>query len=333
MHQAVPPSSLDTRPARAVRVASIGGGTGLPNLLCGIRQHHPRVDVTAIVTTFDDGGSSGILRRQLGLPGVGDIRRCLIALADKAEGSRARAIAEVMGHRFPSDAGMDGHSLGNLVLAGLTRRHGSLSAATHAISDMLQITGSVIPVANEPGVLRALLHDGTWVESESAIDVRACDESSIRRVELSRPVAANAEALRALTDADVITLGPGDLYTSVIANLLPDGIPGAINRSGATVVYIGNILNKPAEAANFRASDYLRAVNGYLHSSRVDVALFNRPTASGPDAALAVDIDADANDLVAAMHVGDYRSDNDPARHDPHKLAAALMSVIESRAS
>ena len=310
------------------RIGAIGGGTGLPNLLTGLARRQSQDDshISAIVTTFDDGGSTGMLRKRYGIPALGDIRRCLTALA--APSDESDAMLEIMNHRFDAQSGIPGHNLGNLILAALMRKHGDLNAAVKIAATILNSQGEIIPVSTEPANLRAELGDGTWIESETAIDTRATVESPIKRISLNHPVPANPDAITAINHADLMTLGPGDLYTSVIPNLLPDGIASAIRNSTARVIYVCNLRNKPAETARFTASDYLRTVNSYIGAQRVDAVLINDATGTRDTDPSAVQPDADLYNLVSEVVTADLAAADNSAQHNPDLLAEQVIRLL-----
>ena len=312
------------------RVVAIGGGTGLPRLASGLRELAPHtVDIAAIVTTFDDGGSSGILRAELGIPALGDLRRCLMALAEPDEVTTALRAA--MGHRFDANSSLSGHSLGNLVITGLLSRNGGeLRAAVADAAQLLQIRGSVIPVATEPGHLRAQLEDGTWIESETEIDNRTMVDSPISQLALREPITPNPDAVTAVQAAELITIGPGDLYTSILPNLLPDGMARAVRESDATVVYVCNISNKPAETNGYTVSDYIRTVNRYIGSHRIDVAIYHAEAGMYAEQGQSATPDLnDAATLVSRLFIGNYADPEAPHLHEPKELAATVLQILE----
>ena len=320
MHSQTSAAQRDNPPL----LVAIGGGTGLPNLLSGLsRQQSAHMQLSAIVTTFDDGGSSGMLRTKYDIPALGDIRRCLLALAQPSPASDAFAVA--MDHRFDSSDGILGHSLGNLMLAAWVVDGGGLGVAIDNASTILNCSGRVVPVAIEPAHLHAEMTDGSWIESETDIDKRVATEPRIKRVALDREVPANPEAINAINNADVIVLGPGDLYTSIVPNLLPSGIATAIRASRARIIYICNIRNKPAETSNFNASDYVRTVNAYIGARRIDTAIVHDPAHDISDDA--VRIDDGLADTVGEVVVSQLADATNPNQHDPDALASEVMRL------
>ncbi|MFI5278561.1 MAG: uridine diphosphate-N-acetylglucosamine-binding protein YvcK [Ktedonobacterales bacterium] len=270
---------------RGKNVVTIGGGTGPFALLSTLKRHE--CNVTAVVTMSDSGGSSRRLMDELGALPVGDLRQALVALSRKGPLWR-----DVFTHRFgengarngggrPSNGssshdqpGISGHSLGNLIIAALTELNkGNL---LHAIEDaqvLLDTAGKVAPVTLARATLCAELEDGSTIEGETLIDTRGAKStgplSPITRIYLKQPAAPCDEALRAIRNADVIVIGPGDLYTSILPNFVVDGIADAVRASDAQKVYICNLMTKRGETDGFHASDFVRTVSDYL-GGRVD---------------------------------------------------------------
>src|SRR5262249_46222536 len=243
-----------------LRIVAIGGGTGLSSLLQGLKhyaQGAPVVDITAIVTVSDDGGSSGRLRREFEVLPPGDIRNCMVALSEDEA-----LLSRLFQYRFQNGHGLKGHSFGNLFLTAMTRITGDFHEAVKVSSEVLRIAGSIYPATGADIVLEAILEDGHRVTGETAITK---SRSNISRI-LLRPEKCLPlpEAIEALAAADLITLGPGSLFTSVIPNLLVEGIADAIRRSPAVKAYFVNLMWQPGETMNYSASDHLQAI--YNHS-------------------------------------------------------------------
>lgn len=318
-----------------VRVVTIGGGTGSSVLLRGLKRYADRIDITAIVTTFDDGGSSGRLRDEFGVPALGDLRRCIAALLPPdAEDSAVEGMLE---HRFSSGGLMDGHSLGNLMLLGGMQRSGSLSDAIDSIGSSLRIAGRVVPVSDEPSHLCAELGDGTLIQGESAVGDHNEDLFDASRIYLDPPVSANPDALAAIRSADVVVLGPGDLFASVIPNLLPDGVIEAISQTSCRILQVCNIAMKAGEAGTYAASDFVKSVNRYLKKGdkRIDAILVNKPELGTTQGIRPVECDDEVRVLVDNVLSQRVSDETASRRHDSNKLAAAVMeyvdAVIESR--
>jgi uncharacterized cofD-like protein len=318
-----------------LRVVAAGGGTGLPRVLAGLAagvdpEEDRPVEVTAIVTTADDGGSSGALRRAYGLPAAGDVRNCLVALS-----AGANPLAAVFQHRFEGADGLAGHAVGNLVLAALAQRLGDFGRAVAAAGALLGARGRVLPASDRPVHLVARLEDGRLVRGETSI---ARAGGRIEEVRLARPADAPREAIEAVLSADVVVLGPGSLYSSVLASLVARGMPEALRATAATRVLVVNLLTQPGETDGYSASDHLRAVKRHL-GDVVDVALVHRGPLPGPIAAThaaegagPVEVDrAELEALGAVPVLLDLLAPGDLARHDPHKLARALLAIARAR--
>jgi uncharacterized cofD-like protein len=312
-------------------IVVIGGGSGSSTLLSGLKQHP--VNLTAIVTTFDSGGSSGILRAEFGYPPFGDLRQCLVALSDSAAAKSLRNASEF---RFRSDSSLKGHSLGNLLLAALTSVHQNVEAAITEMSCMLDIKGDVIPVSLHSADLCAELEDDSILRGESNIDLREEDLPRIKGVFLDPIVEANPRALKAIAQADAIILGPGDLYTSIVPNLLVRSVSAAIARSSARKIYVCNLMTKYGETGGFKASDFAREIVHYLGGHRLDSVLINNKHIPSQVRAkyaseAAVPVENDESDMSTYAHtvISMPLSINEPkVRHDPEKLAEAVLSAM-----
>ncbi len=262
-----------------LRIVSIGGGTGLSTLLSGLKKHargaqelpepgSPVVDITAIVTVSDDGGSSGRLRRDLDILPPGDIRNCMAALSEDEP-----LLCELFQYRFKTGRGLKGHSFGNLFLAAMNEITGDFSQAVKLSSEILAIRGRIFPATSAKVTLEAVLSDGVVVRGESRIS------KSRRPIELIRLRPENceplSETLEAISKADLITFGPGSLYTSVIPNMLVNGIAEAIERSPALKVYFGNLMWQPGETINFSASQHVEALHMHARRKLTDCVVLN----------------------------------------------------------
>src|SRR5438477_8444880 len=258
-----------------LRVVAIGGGTGLSSVLQGLKRYThpadsgaPAVDITAIVTVTDDGGSSGRLRREFDVLPPGDIRNCMVALSEDSA-----LLSRLFQYRFQSGRGLKGHSFGNLFLMALTQVMGDFPDAVKASSEVLKIAGHIYPSTTTDVALEATLANGATVTGETLISRSRHRIQSIRlRPRKVRPLAA---ALTAIAEADVITLGPGSLFTSVIPNLLVEGIPAAIRNSPALKCYFVNLMSQPGETTEFRASDHVRAIHRHAGGKLIDYAVVN----------------------------------------------------------
>jgi uncharacterized cofD-like protein len=324
---------------RPLRIVAAGGGTGLPRVLAGLGpglepDGERRVDVTALVTTADDGGSSGELRRRYGVPSPGDVRNCLVALA-----GGLNPLAAIFQHRFPGDGALAGHTVGNVVLTALAQRLGDFGAAVDAAARMLGARGRVVPSASGPVELVAELEDGRTIRGESRI---ARAGGRVERLFLASPAEAPPEACEAIRGADVVVLGPGSLYSSVLASLLARGVPEALRETAATRVLVVNLFTQPGETDGYAASDHVRAVLRHL-GDVVDVALVQRPPLAAarvaapapapvPAAQAPVALDrAEVEALGPVVVAADLAADGAPGRHDPAKVARALLAIARAR--
>jgi uncharacterized cofD-like protein len=322
--------------ARPPRIVAIGGGTGLPVLLRGLRSalfpaphramSHWRRDVlTALVTVADDGGSSGRLRKAYGILAPGDIRNCLVALAEDPR------MASMFDFRFDGNDGLGGHSLGNLILAALSHLEDRFPAAVERAGEILGIRGRVVPVTGADVRLLAELVDGRHVEGESHI---AAVRGQIRRVRLVPDHAAAApEAKEAIAGAELVVIGPGSLYTSLIPVLLVRGIAEEIARSGARVVLVMNLMTEPGETDGMTAADHVRALLDHAPGMPIhDVLLTDTPVPPRLLGAYAASgAQPVAADLAALRALGcrpvrrPILADGEKVRHDPARLAAAVL--------
>jgi uncharacterized cofD-like protein len=322
------------RPAQALRVVALGGGTGLPVVLRGLgRLARPRtgkagLELTAVVAMSDDGGSSGRLRRTRGLLPPGDVRNCLVALA-----AAGGPLADVLQHRFGGRGSLAGHAMGNLMLAALTEMHGDFLQAIRSASRLLDTRGTVLPSTVDPVQLVAELEDGRRVVGERHL---AGEATRVHRVFLhpSRPAPADG-VLEAIASADLVTLGPGSLYSSVLPNLLVDGVAEALQATRARRLLVANLMTEPGETAGMGAVDHVRAVLEHagpvvdvvlLNSAPLDSARLGRYARTGAEP-VRTDLER-----IRAMGVVPVEADLLRAgrrlRHDARKLARALLSVV-----
>lgn len=312
--------------SRGPKVVVVGGGTGLSVLLRGLKKYTS--NITAIVTVADDGGSSGKLRGEFGILPPGDIRNCLVALADKET-----LMEELFQHRFSTGDGLSGHNMGNLLITAMTQVVGDFEAAIREMSKVLAIRGHVLPATLNHCCLCAELEDGTIIEGESEIPRTG---KPIKRVFMQpgncEPV---PEALAAIGNADLIVLGPGSLYTSVIPNLLVRGMADAIAKSPAATVYVCNIMTQPGETDRYKASEHIRAIHQHAGSGLIDYAIVNGEDI--PKILLqkykkdgAVPVRPDLKE-IERMHVKPVKQnlvfETDVVRHDPDKLARSIMEL------
>lgn len=335
---------------RPLRVVAIGGGTGLSTLLRGLKSYtkplapqqgklpapsHPvRIaELTAVVTVTDDGGSSGRLRRDLGVLPPGDVRNCIAALSEDES-----LLSRLFQFRFPEaedgqETGLGGHSFGNLFLAALTHITGDFFQAVQMSSQVLAARGQIFPATNTDVRLSATMSDGSVVHGETRI---TASHLTIRELHMNPPDAPPiAQTLRAIAEADLITLGPGSLYTSLVTNLLVRGIPQALAASRATRVYICNLMTQANESLGLTASQHLQCIQEHAGGRIFDYALIN-------DAPLSQDLvsryalegqqpitpDLDAVHAMGVMPVpGSFVHEGKVLRHDYDRVAKALLEL------
>ena len=332
------PARQALRPAS--RVVALGGGTGLPIVLEGLKAalfpqrqfwtpEGERDRLTAIVTVADDGGSSGRLRQAYGVPPPGDVRNCLLALAEDHA-----TMASIFNFRFNGEGEVAGHSLGNLILAALSQMEKDFSEAVERGSQILAVRGRVFPSTCDAVILKAEFDDGSRIEGESRI---AAARRRIRRVSLE-PEDARAlpQALEALTAADLIVIGPGSLYTSLIPILLVKEIADAIAGSRARVLLAMNLMTEPGETEGYTTADHLSAIQRHAPQVPIhDVLLNATPLPAnlieqyGAEGAAPVPGDLDQVRALGCQPVErDLLSAGPKIRHDPHKLARAILEIL-----
>lgn len=318
-----------TRPA--MNIVAVGGGTGLSTLLRGLRN--VEAGITAIVTVADDGGSTGRIRKDFDIPAPGDIRSCLVALSD-AEST----VGKLFAYRFDKEGSeLSGHSFGNLFITALTQVTGSFEQAVIESGRVLAVRGRVLPSTLDNVTLVAELVDGTIVRGESTI---SRDKPPIKRVflEPSEPTAYEP-ALGAVLHADLIVLGPGSLYTSVLPNLCVDGVIEAIRWSKCPVVYVCNVATQPGETDHFGALDHIRAIDDALGPGVLSHALVNSNRAPADAIRPEWNIEAVTNENLDSLEskievvARDLVSDSNPLRHDPEKLTQALLDIARRERS
>ena len=320
---------------RGPKITAIGGGTGLSTMLRGLEKYTK--NLTAVVTVADDGGGSGVLRRDIGMPPPGDIRHCMESLANVEP-----IMERLLTYRF-QEGSLAGQSFGNLILAALNGVTGSFEEAVAQMSQVLAITGRILPVTSADVQLEAVFENGARVVGESKISsFKKEQDCRIAHVALlpERPAALPA-ALQAIREADLILMGPGSLYTSVIPNLLVEGVVEAICRSEALKIYVCNIMTQEGETEGYTAADHVDALLSHGAPGLVDLCLANSaPVRPGlvekyreEDAApILVDreriraMGLELEEYPVASEGGDY------ARHDPDRLAAAVLDVYRRRA-
>lgn len=330
---------------RELRVVAIGGGTGLSTLLKGLKRfaYSPAEmaeapagaliiqDLSAVVTVSDDGGSSGRLRKELNMLPPGDIRNCIVALSEDEA-----LLSQLFRHRFAKGSGLEGHSFGNLFLAALTDITQDFSEAVRISSEILVTRGHIYPATTSNIELEALMEDGTRVRGETKI---TASKGRIKELFLVPPnVEPLPQTLDAIAQADIISIGPGSLFTSLIPNLLVHGIADAIVNSSAIKVYICNLMTQANESLGLTAADHIRALNRHAGKQLFNYALINRTPVSdelktkyASEGACQIVNDLDAIEAIGVVPVlGDYLEEEGVARHDTIRLATDLVQIARS---
>jgi uncharacterized cofD-like protein len=310
--------------SRGPRIVAIGGGTGLSTLLRGLKEH--TANLTAVVTVADDGGSSGRLRRELGVLPPGDVRNCIAAMAD-AEPLMTRLFQ----YRFSEGSGLEGHSFGNLFIVAMSGVTGSFEEAVRTTSRVLAVRGQILPSTLANVTLSARTEDEETIHGESNITKRG---GAIREVYLQPGnVQANPEVIRAILNADLIIVGPGSLFTSVLPNLLVEGIRQAIAVSSALKVYVCNVATQHGETDSFAVSDHFRALMRHTGRNLFDYVLANSNVQEPlPDAWHSEPVRVDDLSLDGArVMTADVVSVDNRYHHDPKKLSDSLVRLYYQR--
>jgi len=332
------------RSGRELRVVAIGGGTGLSTLLKGLKKYvvsaadsqlsagsdFARIsELCAVVTVTDDGGSSGRLRKEFNMLPPGDVRNCIVALSEDEA-----LLSKLFQHRFAKGTGLEGHSFGNLFLAALTSLTGDFSEAVRLSSEILATRGHIYPATASDIELEALMDDGSRVRGETNI---TASKGRVQELFLVPPAPEPLpQTLDAIARADLITIGPGSLFTSLIPNLLVCGIPQAIRDSAATKVYICNLMTQANESLGRTAADHIRALYDHAACRLFDYALINRQPASEElkakyslEGASQIVVDIEAIEAIGVCPVlGDYLFEDGVARHNTDQLAKDLLDLV-----
>ncbi len=315
------------------KVVVIGGGSGIFNVLKGLKNHP--VDITSIVTMFDNGGSTGILRDEFGTLPQGDIRRSLVALAPDTGDSILR---DMFNFRFPENSSLHGHSFGNLFLQALTSITGSEVDAIKKSSDVLNIKHRILPVSTDNSQLKAILEDETIIKGETNIDIPKHDgNKKIIKLSLEPKATIYREAYDALLEADLIIIGPGDLYSSIIPNIIVEGFTDAISKTKAKTLYVLNIMTKWGETNDFTASAFSKTLLSYLKKDKVDYILCNGMPID-PSLKERYSYEKSFQVIIDSDNLKQY-TDNilerdlllqteDIIRHDPQKISRVIMELL-----
>jgi uncharacterized cofD-like protein len=329
------PRSLD--PAGELRVVAIGGGTGLSTLLQGLKKYtsasrsgtYRISELYAVVTVSDDGGSSGRLRKEFNMLPPGDIRNCIVALSEDEA-----LLSKLFQHRFEKGTGLEGHSFGNLFLAALTSLTNDFGEAVRLSSEILATCGHIFPATTANIELEALMQDGTRVRGETRI---TASKGRIEELFLVPPHPEPLpQTLAAIARANVITIGPGSLFTSLIPNLLVRGIPEAIRESSAIKVFVCNLMTQANESLGRTAADHIRALNEHAGFQLFDYALINQTPASDElkakyalEGASQIVADLEAIEAMGVCPVlGDYLFEDGVARHATDRVAEDVLNLV-----
>jgi uncharacterized cofD-like protein len=331
---------------RKAKIVVVGGGTGTHTVLRGLKRYANDIDISAIVTMADSGGSSGRLRDEFGQLPAGDVRNALTALAADGD-EQDLLLRQLFEYRFDRGTGLSGHNFGNLFLTALTDILGSESKAIAATSRILRIAGRVIPVTLDQADLIAEYSDGTVIKSEHAIDTYVCDRGvRIVSLRLSKSVTINPEAAAALKTADMIVIGPGDLYTSVLANCIVPGFSDVVKAATGRMLYVSNLMSKAGHTIGMNAAEHLSEVTAYI-GRQPDAIIVNSSSLPSPildryakEGAHPIENNCiDGQDRVYALPLLSERiyepvSGDDLVRslvrHDPDALAKAILTVIKA---
>ncbi len=320
-----------------LKITTIGGGSGQYALLSGLRDVND-IDITAIVSMVDSGGSTGRLRDELGILPPGDVLKCLLALSPQREIARALLL-----RRFDKDKRLKGHNAGNMLLTMLSRYTGSFPTGIQALGEILNVNGTILPVTTDRATLVAELTDGTRIFGESAIDVpRGGQPSKIKDVYLvphhSGCITAYPPAIDAIRDADYIIVGPGDLFTSILSNIVVPGIKDAITKTAATLMFVVNIMTKFGETHNYCGNDFIHKLEEGI-GRKVQIAICN---CTKPEAPVLAEYQKQEAEFVALSDDPEFWRDRKLyltdlletsgriVRHDAQKLARLIRKIISA---
>ena len=327
------------------RIVTIGGGTGTYTVLRGLKRFQDEIDLSAVVTMADSGGSTGRLRDEFGYLPVGDVRMALAALASDVD-HHEELVRELFLHRFSKGHGLNGHNVGNLLLVALTDILGSEEAAIATAGKLLRTTGRVLPVATESTNLVATYSDGVVVKGEHQIDEPAADRllHKITHLDITPKIQAHERTLQAIAEADLVVLGPGDLYTSVLANVVVPGVETALRDTTAKLVYVTNLMTKQGQTNGMGVSEHIEELSAYV-GRKPDVVVVNvTPLPSDLSATYAqwgefpVEFNYESDDIqfvpadllaseVVVTKAGDTLK-RSLIRHDSNKLAQTIINLL-----
>ena len=319
------------------KVVVIGGGTGNFTVLSGLKKYN--IDLSAVVSMADDGGSTGILRDELGVLPPGDVRQCLVALSDSS-----RLMRSLMNYRFENGS-LQGHSFGNLLLSALEKVTGSFDRAVEEMGRIMVIKGKVIPVTTNKVHLKMILRNNKLLDGEHEIDVSTEIDKGFQSIYLEPFPEANSRAIDQIMTADLVILSPGDLYTSLIPNLLVDGVSKALRETGAKKALVVNLMNKRGQTTQFKSMDYVRDLKRFIGKDVFDFILVNSSKAPEDLIKLyeqegdpvsndlkndvrVIAVDLLSNEVVQSQKVDSLK--RSLLRHDSQKLGNELMRIVDS---
>lgn len=327
------------------RVVVIGGGTGTHTVLSGLKKYQKELDITAIVTMADSGGSTGRLRDEFGYLPVGDVRMALAALAGDIY-KNDRLVRKLLLYRFNKGNGLSGHTLGNLLLVALTDILGSEEKAIRATGEMLKISGKVLPVTTEKTDLVATYTDGTTITGEHEIDepTNVTNNKRIKKLTIKPSAKISKTAQSAILNSDMVVLGPGDLYTSVLANCVIDGVARAIGESKSDIIYISNLMTRQGQTTNMGVDDHVNEIHNYIGCMPKYVLVNKTPLPKellekyATEGEYPVKMDLNTNktsiisdDLLSEQIIQTVKGDvlkRSLIRHDPDKLARKIVDLL-----
>ena len=327
------------------RIVTIGGGTGTHTVLRGLKRYQDEVDLVAVVTMADSGGSTGRLRDEFGYLPVGDVRMALAALASDID-QHEELVRELFLHRFSKGYGLNGHNVGNLLLVALTDILGSEEAAIRAAAKVLRVQGQVLPVSTEPTDLVAIYSDGVRVVGEHEIDEPEKERLGhhITNLDVTPRVSAHTRAIESIAEADLVLLGPGDLYTSVLANVVVPGVETALRDTTAKLVYVTNLMTKQGQTSGMGVAEHVAELTKYI-GRKPDVVVINATSlpedllatyAQGGEFPVEFNYEQDdilfvPADLLASEQVATKSGDTlkrSLIRHDSQKLAQTIVKLL-----
>ncbi len=308
------------------KVVVLGGGTGLSVLLTGLKKFP--LDITAIVSVSDDGGSAGGLRKEFHTPAVGDIRRVLISLSETEP-----IVQKLFNYRFKTSSDLNGHTVGNLILTATKEITGNLSDGIEALSKVFNLKGKVVPLTEDDVILMGEMEDGEIITGECEITK---SNKKIKRVFYKEEPKITPLAINAIKEADLIVLSMGSIYTSIIPNLINKEVINAIDKSKASIMYVSNMMTQPGETDGFRVSEHVKLLNSYLGKRKVDVVVVNNKkideelikkyrTLEQKDP---VEIDYENLKDIKVIEDDYFMIENKMIRHNSLKLAFSIFSLM-----